>query len=72
MGWDERRRERVFGPEVAPLVGKIIRLRNDLGVNYTGIGVVLDLLTRFRNSIPHIRHPLYKTMACVEQEMQGS
>jgi DNA-binding transcriptional MerR regulator len=28
------------------LVRKILRLRHDLGVNYAGIGLVLDLMTR--------------------------
>ena len=32
--------------EAAFLVRKIIRLRNELGINYSGVGVVLELLSR--------------------------
>lgn len=38
--------EWVFGPEVIPAVGRILRLRNDLGVNYAGVGVILELMSR--------------------------
>jgi DNA-binding transcriptional MerR regulator len=35
-----------FSVDTVPLVRKIIRLRNELGINYSGIGVVLELLSR--------------------------
>ncbi|MDY0039169.1 MAG: chaperone modulator CbpM [Desulforhabdus sp.] len=38
--------EFIFRSEVIPLVRKIIRLRNSLGINYAGIGLVLELLKR--------------------------
>ena len=44
--WDERGRQWLFGEDIVPLVKKIIRLRNDLGINYAGVGVVLELLER--------------------------
>lgn len=44
--WDHHRREWVFEEDVFPLVRKILRLRRDLGINYAGLGVVLDLLAR--------------------------
>lgn len=36
--------ERLFRDEVVPLVRRILRLRNELGVNYAGIGVILELM----------------------------
>jgi DNA-binding transcriptional MerR regulator len=45
-GWDNHGRQWLFEEDVVPLVRKIIRLRNELGINYAGIGVVLDLLGR--------------------------
>ena len=45
----------LFGPEVVPRVKKIIRLRQDLGVNLPGIGVVLELLERIDNLEARIR-----------------
>ncbi len=36
----------LFNDDVIPLVRKILRLRNQLGVNYAGVGVVLELLAR--------------------------
>jgi len=35
-----------FDRNVVPQINKIIRLRNELGINYSGIGVILDLLER--------------------------
>jgi len=35
-----------FERDVVPQINKIIRLRNELGINYSGIGVILDLLER--------------------------
>ena len=34
----------LFFPEVSARVQKIMRLHQDLGINYDGIGLVLDLL----------------------------
>ncbi|GEM_PF-660679 len=45
----------LFQREVIPLVQKIIRLRNELGINYSGIGVVLDLLDRIHALEARIR-----------------
>ncbi len=36
----------LFDPGVVPLIRRILRLRNQLGVNYAGIGVILDLMSR--------------------------
>ena len=38
--------EPLFDPEVIPLLKRILRLRNELGVNYAGIGVILELMSR--------------------------
>ncbi|MDR3568038.1 MAG: chaperone modulator CbpM [Syntrophobacteraceae bacterium] len=38
--------ECTFDPEVVPLIGRILRLRNELGVNYAGVGVILELIAR--------------------------
>lgn len=38
--------EMLFDSGVIPLVKRILRLRNDLGVNYAGIGVILELMSR--------------------------
>ena len=46
LAWDEAGQEWVFASDVVPLVRRILRLRRDLGINYAGIGVVLDLLAR--------------------------
>lgn len=35
-----------FSERTVAVVGRIMRLRNQLGINYAGIGVVLDLLDR--------------------------
>ncbi|MFP3870131.1 MAG: chaperone modulator CbpM [Syntrophobacteria bacterium] len=36
----------LFRDSVVPRIWKIMRLRRDLGINWAGIGVVLDLLKR--------------------------
>jgi len=36
----------LFESDAVPLIAKIIRLRNELGINYSGVGVVLELLER--------------------------
>jgi hypothetical protein len=38
-----------------PLIAKIIRLRNELGINYSGVGVVLELLERINTLENRIR-----------------
>jgi len=38
--------ELIFSPDVIPLIGRIQRLRNELGVNYAGVGVILELIAR--------------------------
>ncbi len=38
--------EWVFSKDVIPLIYKIMRLHNDLEINFAGIGVVLELLER--------------------------
>ncbi len=43
---DDRRNEWILAAGTPRLIRKIIRLRNDLGLNYSAIGVVLDLLSR--------------------------
>jgi DNA-binding transcriptional MerR regulator len=55
LGRDERRDEWLFDEDTIPLVRKIIRLRNQLGINYAGIGVVLDLLSRIEQLESRIR-----------------
>lgn len=41
--------ELLFNPEVIPLVRRIVRLRNELGVNYVGVGVILELIARIES-----------------------
>lgn len=36
----------LFAPSAVGVVRKILRLRRDLGINYAGIGVVLELMHR--------------------------
>ncbi len=36
----------LFEQDAVMMINKIIRLRNELGINYSGIGVILDLLER--------------------------
>lgn len=50
-----RNDELLFHVDVIPLVRKIIRLRNQLGVNYAGIGVILELMKRIEALEAHIR-----------------
>ncbi len=38
--------ELLFDSEVIPLIQRILRLRNELGVNYAGVGVILELMSR--------------------------
>ncbi len=54
-GRDESGREWIFQQDAVALVQKIVRLRNELGINYTGIGVVLELLSRIEQLEARIR-----------------
>jgi MerR family transcriptional regulator/heat shock protein HspR len=45
----------LFHVDVVPLIRRIMRLRNQLGVNYAGIGVILDLMARIESLESHIR-----------------
>ncbi len=38
--------ELLFAETAVPRIWRIMRLRRDLGINFAGIGVVLDLLDR--------------------------
>jgi DNA-binding transcriptional MerR regulator len=38
--------ELLFDSQVIPLIWRILRLRNELGVNYAGVGVILELTAR--------------------------
>jgi MerR family transcriptional regulator, heat shock protein HspR len=45
----------LFHADVVPLIRRIMRLRNHLGVNYAGIGVILELMDRIETLESHIR-----------------
>jgi len=45
----------LFDSEVIPLLWRILRLRNELGVNYAGIGVILELMSRIEALEARIR-----------------
>jgi len=47
--------EPIFDSEVIPIVRRILRLRNELGVNYAGIGVILELMSRLEALETRIR-----------------
>ena len=47
--------ELLFDSEVIPLIRRILRLRNELGVNYAGVGVVLELMSRLEALEARIR-----------------
>ncbi len=47
--------EMIFDADVVPLIRRILRLRNQLGVNYAGIGVVLELMARVETLEARIR-----------------
>jgi MerR family transcriptional regulator, heat shock protein HspR len=51
----DARGEVLFHAEVVPLLRRILRLRNQLGVNYAGIGVILDLMARIESLESHIQ-----------------
>ena len=47
--------EALFHAEVIPVVRTILRLRNELGVNYAGIGVILELMARIESLESQVR-----------------
>ena len=47
--------ELFFDSGVIPLIRRILRLRNELGVNYAGIGVILELMARIEAMEARIR-----------------
>ncbi|MBP8645444.1 MAG: hypothetical protein KBH99_04900 [Syntrophobacteraceae bacterium] len=47
--------EPLFTVDVVPLIRKILRLRNELGVNYAGIGVILELMAHIESLEARIR-----------------
>ena len=47
--------ELLFDSGVIPLIWRILRLRNELGVNYAGVGVVLELMSRLEAMEARIR-----------------
>lgn len=47
--------EVLFHADVIPLIRRILRLRNHLGVNYAGIGVILELMARIESLEKDIR-----------------
>jgi DNA-binding transcriptional MerR regulator len=44
-----------FHSEAVAIVRRILRLRNQLGVNYAGIGVILELMSRIEDLEDRIR-----------------
>jgi hypothetical protein len=52
---DQETHEWLFDNEVVMVVNKILRLHHDLGINYSGIGVVMDLLERIEELEVRIR-----------------
>jgi DNA-binding transcriptional MerR regulator len=47
--------ELLFDSGVIPIIRRILRLRNELGVNYAGIGVILELMARMEAMEARIR-----------------
>lgn len=47
--------EALFQHEVLAIVRRILRIRNQLGVNYAGVGVVLELMARIESLEANIR-----------------
>ena len=47
--------ELLFDSGVIPIIRRILRLRNELGANYAGIGVVLELMARIETMEARIR-----------------
>jgi MerR family transcriptional regulator/heat shock protein HspR len=55
VGRDAYDSEPLFRRETVPLIEKILRLRKELGINYVGVGVVLELLSRIEKLEKRIR-----------------
>jgi len=55
VGRDRRSGEWFFSMEAVPRIRKIMRLRRDLGINYPGIAVVLELLRRIEDLESRLR-----------------
>lgn len=51
----DTRGEVFFPADVISMVRKILRLRNELGVNYAGIGVILELSARIESLESQVR-----------------
>jgi DNA-binding transcriptional MerR regulator len=47
--------ELLFDFGVIPLIRRILRLRNELGVNYAGVGVILELTSRLEAMEARVR-----------------
>jgi MerR family transcriptional regulator, heat shock protein HspR len=47
--------EMLFATEVIAVVRRIVRLRNHLGVNYAGVGVILELMARIEDLESNLR-----------------
>jgi len=45
----------LFQPEVVLRIHRIVRIHHDLGVNYSGTGVILDLLDRIEELEARLR-----------------
>lgn len=54
--------ELLFQPDVTTTVRKILRLRNQLGVNYAGVGVILELMARIESMEAYIRELEHKVL----------
>jgi DNA-binding transcriptional MerR regulator len=54
----------LFHAEVVSLIRRIMRLRNHLGVNYAGIGVILELMDRIETLEDHIRALEERAFGC--------
>ncbi len=57
IDYEERRPDGVvlFQHDVVPTIRRILRLRNELGVNYVGVGVILELMARIEALEEQIR-----------------
>lgn len=50
----------IFDVSVVPRIQKILRLRNDLGINLNGIGLVFDLLDKISKLEEEVMHDKMK------------
>ena len=55
IGKDPHTQEWIFPKEVLPLIQKIMRLHYDLEINFAGIGLVLELLSKIEELEARIR-----------------